>query len=155
MIEFSGYISGSAEKRLYEKSRNIAQGILLFAVLALLPPVIFFALKMKLWSLVCGYCSLFVIIPLLLRIPKSKKERMAMLPKRIYVEDEHIVCITGQYTESRMISDVKKVVDHGEFYELSFVFGKVSDKFICQKSLLMKGTLEEFEAMFGDKVYRK
>ena len=54
-----------------------------------------------------------------------------------------------------MISDVKKVVDHGEFYELSFVFGKVSDKFICQKSLLTKGTLEEFKAMFGDKVYRK
>ena len=155
MIEFNGYISGNAEKRFYEKSRNLVKTIFLGAALAMLPPIVFVAVKVKLWQIVCGYCSLFIIIPLLLRIPKSQKERLAILPKRIYVEEEHIVCITGQYTESKMITDVRKVVDHGDFYELYFVFGQVSDKFICQKSLLTKGTLDEFEALFDDRLFRQ
>ena len=154
MIEFNGYLSGAAEKRLYEKSRDLAQNLFLFAVLALLPMIIFWGIRMKSWQLVCVYCSLFVLIPLLVRIPKSKKERLAMTPKRVYVEEDHIVCITDQYTESRLICNVKKVIDRGEFYELYFPFGQISEKFICQKSLLSKGTLKEFEALFGDKIQR-
>ena len=43
--------------------------------------------------------------------------------------------------------------DH--FYFIKFPFGKYSDKFICQKSLLTQGTLEEFEALFEGKIERK
>ena len=56
--------------------------------------------------------------------------------------------------EYRNIEDVKCVRDFGEFYELVFPFGKISEKFICQKDLLSKGTLAEFEALFGDKILR-
>lgn len=152
MVEFNGYISGVAEKRFYEKSRDLAQNIFMFAVLALLPAIVFWGIRIKCWQLMCGYCSLFILIPLLVRIPKSKKARLSMTPKRVYVEEDHIVCITDQCSESRLVCNVTKVIDHGEFYELCFPFGQVSEKFICQKSLLSKGTLGEFEALFGDKV---
>ena len=36
----------------------------------------------------------------------------------------------------------------------SFIFGKISDKFICQKDLLTKGSLEEFERIFEGKIKR-
>ena len=155
MIEFDGYIFGAAEKHFFARSRNLAQNVLLFAVLALLPAVIRFAGKVGSWGWIAGYCSLFLLIPLLLRIPKSEKEKLTLIPRKIYVEDEYIVCIGEKYVESKLIADVAKVVDYGEFYELVFPFGKVSDKFICQKSLLTKGTLEEFEQLFDGKITRK
>lgn len=155
MIEFDGYIFGAAEKRFWARSRNLAQNVLLFAVLVLLPMVFRFAERVGSWVWIAGYCSLFLIIPLLLRIPKSEKEKRTLLPKKIYVEDEYIVCVGETYEESKLIDEVAKVIDHGEFYELVFPFGKVSDKFICQKCLLAKGTLEEFEQLFSGKITRK
>ena len=77
-----------------------------------------------------------------------------MLPKRIYTRDNHIVCVADKYTDSKLISDVTKVLDHGEFYELCFPFGKISEKFICQKSLLFKGSLGAFERLFKGKIVK-
>ena len=77
-----------------------------------------------------------------------------MLPKRIYTNGDHIVCVAEKYTDSKLIKDVKKVIDHGEFYELCFPFGKTSEKFICQKSLLSKGSLGAFERLFADKIIK-
>ena len=152
MIEFDGYIFGAAEKRFFAKSISLLQNIFLFAVFVFLPTVIRFSKQNGSWIWIAGYCSLFALIPLLVRIPRSKKEKRAMTPKRIYVEDDHVVCVAEQYVESRLISDAKKVIDYGEFYELVFPFGKISDKFICQKCLLTKGTLEEFEQLFSGKI---
>ena len=53
-----------------------------------------------------------------------------------------------------VIGDAKQVRDFGEFYEIVFLFGKISDKFICQKNLLTKGTLEQFESLFNGKLQR-
>lgn len=155
MIEFNGYISGNAEKRFYSKSRNIVQNAFLFAILLLLPVIVFVSYRMHSWAPLGCYCVIAILIPLSLRIPKSKKEKLAMLPKRIYVEGDCIVCVANQYSESRVIDDVKQVIDHGEFYELTFPFGKGSEKFICQKNLLSKGSLETFEALFKGKVRKK
>ena len=54
------------------------------------------------------------------------------------------------------INKIKQVVDYGEFYYVVFYMGML---FVigamCQKNLLTKGTLEEFEAKFVDKLVRK
>ena len=73
----------------------------------------------------------------------------------MYVDGDYIICIADKYTESRLINEVKSVLDYGEFYEIKFPFGRLSDKFICQKSLLSKGAIEEFEKMFQGKIKRK
>ena len=67
----------------------------------------------------------------------------------------HIVCIAEQYKESKPISDVSKVIDCGSYYDIRFPFGKLSDKFICQKDLLTKGSLEKFEELFEGKIRRR
>ncbi len=63
-----------------------------------------------------------------------------------------VICIADKYKECRKISDVKRVRDYGEFYELVFPLSKMSEKFICQKNLLTKGTLEEFKRLFRGKI---
>ena len=80
---------------------------------------------------------------------------MALLPQLIYTERETITCVSETYTEVAHINDVSKVVDHGDFYQLVFPYGKKTNKFICQKDLLTRGSLAEFEALFIGKIERK
>ena len=155
MIEFNGYISGTSQEFFLKKSRKIAQNLILFAVILLLPIFFVIAYQTKYWLLLGTYGTLIIAALLLVRIPKKVKNLQKVLPKKIYTEEEYIVCVADQYVEYRKISDVKTVVDHGEFYELVFPFGKVSDKFICQKSLLVKGTLTDFENMFEIDILKK
>ena len=152
MIEFNGYLTGSAEKHFFKKSCILGQNIMLVSVSLFLPPILSAGIQKRNWILIALYCSLFVIIPMLARIPKSKKEKLEILPKRIFTEGDSIICVAGKYTESRLIRDAKSVLDYGEFYEIVFPFRKISDKFICQKDLLCKGTLNEFELLFKGKV---
>ena len=152
MIEFSGYINGVAEQYFHNKGRKLGNSILLIPLLLFLPGVVVTAIRMQFWQMIVGYCLIITIIPLLTLIPKSKKERLSITPKKIFTEDDCIICIADKYTESRIISDAKQLRDFGEFYEIVFRFGKISDKFICQKNLLSKGTLEEFEKLFSGKI---
>lgn len=154
MIEFNGYLSGAAEEYFHKNSMVLGQRIVLICMALLLPAILRLGMRMGNYLIVGIYCSLFIIIPLLAHIPRSKKERKGITPKKIFTEDGYIVCVADKYTETKLIEDVKLLKDHGEFYELVFPFGKISDKFICQKSLLVKGTLAEFEELFTEKLVR-
>lgn len=156
MVEFNGYISGKSEKYYWNKSRRIVQICFLLAALVLLPMMVILSLNFKSWWILIAHCLLYFIgVPVLtIIIPIGKKQRFDFTPKRIFTNGDYIVCEGNKYKESRLIYDVRKVIDHGEFYELLFPFGKKSEKFICQKELLSKGTLEEFEALFIGKIQR-
>jgi len=155
VIEFRGYISGAAEKHFHNKARNFGQYILIASVLVFLPSIIHFSLQTKNWLLLSLYCTLFLIIPLSAYIPQSRQKRASITPKRIYTEEDTIVCVADKYVEYRLLSDVKQVRDFGEFYEIVFPFGKISEKYICQKDLLTIGTIEDFEKMFDGKIVRR
>ena len=155
MIEFNGYLTGKAEKYFKKRSRIIALKIVIYAILMFLPVIIISTMYTGLYAILGGYFAIIIALPLILFIPKSKKEQLSMLPKRIYVEDEHIVSISDQYEEIKKLCDVKAVYMYDDFYEIRFPFGKISEKFICQKSLLTNGTLKEFEKLFFGKLVDK
>ena len=155
MVEFKGQLTGAAEKRFLKRVADVGQFIFLAMSILISPVVIRLSIREQSMLPISVYLIFIVVILLIARIPKSKKEREAITPKRIYTEENKIVCVAERYVEYRKIADVKCVRDFGEFYELVFPFGKISEKFICQKSLLTKGTLKEFEALFADKMIRK
>ncbi len=155
MIEFNGYLTGFAEKHFFRKSRILGQNILLVSSFIILPAIVSVAIRIQNWTPILIWLFAFAGIPLIVMIPKGKKEKIQITPKRIYVEDEYIVCVADRYTESRLVSEVKTVRDFGEFYEMIFPFGRISDKFICQKSLLTKGSIQDFEALFSGKIVNK
>lgn len=155
MIEFSGYINGKAEKHFIKKARELGQNIISVVMLLLFPSACYFTIKAEDSLYIKLFLVLFIGLILIAYIPKGKKEQRALTPKRIFTDGESIVCVADKYTESRFVEDVKKVKAYDEFYELVFPMGKVSEKFICQKNLLSKGTLEEFEALFDGKIIRK
>ena len=154
MIEFNGYLSGNAEKHFFHKARDYAQTLLLVGAVFALPVAGILGAQMHTWIPLGVNGALFLIIPLLVRIPKGKREKISITPKKICIEDGYITCIADKYEECRSISDVKCVLDHGDFYELTFPFGKISEKFVCKKNLLTKGSIEEFEGLFENKIVR-
>lgn len=157
MCEFKGVISGEAEKFFIKKSRNMLLGFLALGFGAILPVFVYLSFTDQLWVLLLAYCSMFVFFSALTFLPLSKKRKDGILPQKIYTDsDNYIICILkGGHSDSRLIDDAKFLVDHGEFYEIKFPFGKVSEKFVCQKSLLVNGTLEDFESKFEGKIIRK
>ncbi len=152
MIEFDGYISGEAKKRFFEKERNLKQNALLLSLLLFLPSAVIYTIKTEYWLTLWLYILAVGVILLAVRIPKSDKEKEAITPKRIYVENENIICVTNKKKESRRIADIKEVLDCKTYYEIIFSLGKLSIGFICQKDLLTQGTFEEFESLFDGKI---
>lgn len=155
MIEFNGYLSGSAEKRWIRNNRVYTAKLLIISSCFVLPTFIIWGIKAENWLMVGMVTSLFLIFPSLVFIPQTKKDKHDLTPKNIVIyEDGYITSKMVRMAETKSFSDIKIIKDHGEFYELIFPFGKFSNNFICQKNLLIKGTLEEFEALFEEKIIR-
>ena len=153
MIEFSGYLSGEAEKHFWKKSKAFGMKLFLAAVIIVFPIVLHWTLQLQHYIALGIYgIALVAGVLLILLNPQSKKDKKALTPNRIFTDGETITCVTEKFTETKFIGDEKLVLDYGEFYELVFPFGKVSHNFICQKSLLTSGTLEEFEKLFEGKI---
>ena len=154
MIEFNGFLTGNAEKFLRKKDLAFGRICYLSAWLIVLPMIIYCSIKLQSWSILIMYGVTIGIAPLMKFFPQSEKEKRQLTPYLIYVEDGYIISKSEKNEEYRALQDVDVVYDHGEFYELKFPFGKVSNNFICQKSLLTKGTLEDFETLFADKIVK-
>ena len=52
------------------------------------------------------------------------------------------------------LDKVKTILDYGDWYYIIFKFGDMSNSWICQKDLIVKGTNEEFEKIFEGKIKR-
>ena len=152
MIEFSGYLTGKARQHFIKKSKQLGQRIIAIGCAFMFLPVLSFSIAAKSIVIAGLYLGIVLLFLFLTFIPYSDKKIKSILPNRIFLQEDCIVCIANSYTESKFIDDVKVVYDHGDFYELCFPFGKISEKFICQKDLLICGTLAEFEALFDESI---
>lgn len=155
MIEFNGYLTDDTEKYFYRKTVKFGQFIIVTSMALLLPGAIALAFYVgfDIFLKIFGGISAVLLITTI--IPKSKKGRHAYTPKRIFTDGESITCISDKYAETKFIEDAKIVYDKGEFYDIIFPIGNYSEKFVCQKNLLVKGTIEEFEALFEGKIERR
>ena len=70
------------------------------------------------------------------------------------LKDNVIKGITDEMTVHNNISNVIEVRDFEDYYEIVFPAIYIFSVYICQKNLLIKGTLEDFEALFEDKIVR-
>lgn len=154
MIEFNGYLNGAAEKHFWKKSRQFGRKMVVLSMSVFLAPVVYFTFRLHDWRILFAYIMIVGLIVLMTNLPPRKKDKMGMLPKKITIEPEdgYMTCIADQYVESKYVDDVDYVYDYGEYYDLMFPFGKYSEKFICQKDLLSKGSIEAFEDLFYGKI---
>lgn len=152
MIEFTGVITGEAEKYHRKKERRFGRNLLWLSMILVSPLAVTMCVLMHWWGMLIIYGALFCAVPLLCCIPQSKKEKQNVTPKRIYIIDDYMTAVCGTFEVYKNIKDARQVIDYGAFYDV--IFGIYSTKFICQKSLLTQGSLEEFEQLFQGKIKR-
>lgn len=156
MIEFDGYISGKAEKYFFKHE-------FLYVILGYLVPNSGLLILSILWGMRSGFwliaeiiASMYLAIPIICGILFSrKKSRKKMITKKIIIRDDLITAITDTQPLTKNVSDVKQVKEYRDFYAITFRFGNLSNTFICQKDLLVKGTLDEFDELFIEKLVLK
>ena len=154
MIEFNGYLSGSAEKHFKRQERKLTVVVLVTTFCIFLPVAIYLSLTTENLIFVLALVFGVLFMSVLLIFP-SKKVSKELLTKRIYTDEEFIVFETDKSEGYRRIEDASCVIDHGEFYEIVYPYGKKTNNFMCQKDLLCVGTIEEFELLFESKIIRK
>lgn len=156
MIEFCGELSSECKQYMIKnETKNAFIGALIVSVLF----SIIIIILAFLWEWIA---ILFIIIPILLVIfqiiPHTKKSLSLMIglivPKKLNISEGLIDIECERQSEIRSMSNVKKVLDLGEWYHIQFYFPK-SAHFVCQKDLITKGTIEEFEKLFEGKIVRK
>ncbi|MBR2876532.1 MAG: hypothetical protein IKC01_05295 [Clostridia bacterium] len=158
MIVFDGYLTGESKKFFINKYLN--NGGKFIAVLLSLTIPIWLYLSLQL----CGDDWFVPIVSLLILIPVSsfcsrffisKKEKERINLKKIVVKGDEIKLISDKSRLVNYISRVKAVYDYGEFYEIKFPAIYFTTICICQKDLLSKGSIEEFENIFSGKIVRR
>lgn len=157
MIEFNGYLTGSAQKYFCNQIVKLQQKLLI-PVLIIGYPALFLVFYLALDVIIDPISTIiyFILAIGVYMMPKiqTKKEKEKITPRRVYIENDMIISQSNATAESRVIEDVKEVRDYGEFYYFVFPSGKTSYRFVCQKNLLVKGSLDEFETLFAEKIKR-
>ena len=155
MIEFNGYISGNAEKQFVKSEFKLIMEFYWYSTAGLYVLSIVYAMRTDFWLIAQIFTCLYVLLPLCIAIVLNKKSRKKLLTKKVIIHDGLITAITDTQPLTKNISDVKQVNEYADYYKINFSFGNLSNVFICQKDLITKGTLEEFDELFADKLVIK
>ena len=159
MIVFSGDLSNNCKEFLLKDNAFCGFIISLISSLIGVAIVAAVALIFELWIVFIFLLPLLLMILLATLSPYLQREKTLKIitPSKI-VFDGQTGYMRVFLKESEVIikiplSKVKSVIDEKEWYFIKFFF-KLSG-FICQKSLITEGTIQEFEKLFEDKIIRK
>lgn len=153
MIKFKGDMSEKCKKQML--SRNQKSIVLVFSIISLIISIPFIILSITShWIYIVCIPGLVLGVMLISRSP-SKKDQNLIIPSEVIIKGEKIISKSDKFEHVRLISDVKQVIDEKEWYRLVFYYSSRNQYFICEKKLLVEGTIEEFEALFKNKLIRK
>lgn len=155
MIEFNGYITGTAEKYFKKKSIKLNLLIILFSSAVCLPCLLLINRLIYIEGLVPAvFVYSYSAMIIFLFGCFSKKFIKYTKPKRIIIESDNVICEIHKDKYKRRVNNVKCIYDFGDFYDMRF-FNCIDYKYICQKNLISEGSVEEFEALFEGKIIKK
>lgn len=152
MIEFNGKLVGEANVFFQKNFKKTI--IKLWLIMFILPlPGTISVSKMFDTNVIFLIHAIFsFILPLVLRFRNGRK---IVVTEKVYIGmDDNIVYKCGKILGSGKISNVKKVVDYGDFFYIQFPYQYLTSEVVCQKSNLAKGSVDEFEELFKDKLVR-
>lgn len=163
MIEFNGAISEKAQlDRLKRVDKNVMRvfivGLIIIWAILILSDLIFWNVLRELWK-EAVFCTVIMILSMLLMaiMPKKIALRFKIAPHIIITENDlslEMYSNGKQVWRTRKISKVKKVLDCGEVCYIIFKFGDITNSWVCSKSNIVNGTIDEFETLFQSKIVK-
>ena len=162
MIEFFGTLDEQCQKEINKRTRiMLAIVFTCFTVLlGIIPTVVLYIQQDEDFYEFFGLTVLLVIVSFIFWLPINvirKPPEGTSTDVLIQIDGSYIMRsgFGAVQTQKKPLSKVKKVIDVGEWYYVVFKGGSLNSAFVCQKNLLKQGTLDEFEALFEDKIIRK
>lgn len=153
MIEFRGELSKKNQKIMnkIQRQTSIFAGCEASLVLAIIITVLMVKVDIicAFGYIICGFVIAFSFLPV------PKKNWYLVCPQSVVIDDEGITSTGIKFSVYRLLSQIKRIDDCGDYYKFWFEFPHQSPYFLCQKDLIMQGSIEEFEEMFADKIVRK
>lgn len=150
MIEFKGKVTSKnaikTQVRMLKTLLIICFAIAMLFMLVLLGAHWFF--RTIILGMIPIIIVVFVIIP---------NKYVAFLPERLFIDtDEGTIVsqIAGMGETFKILDDVTKVEDHGDYYAFYFNNRISGLGFVAQKDLITQGTIEEFEEIFEEVLVR-
>ncbi|MBQ2710399.1 MAG: hypothetical protein IJF66_00445 [Clostridia bacterium] len=152
MIEFNGMPTGEVSKYVIKQNKKagwiggslggiVMLAAIIYAAVELQHPIVWLGLiVLALWFL------LIALQPFKKDIPKL------FATKFIILENGKIIAYAHDETHYSSINSVKRVLDVGNGYVFELL--DRNPFFHCQKDQIVKGTIEQFEALFKDKIVR-
>ena len=157
LIEFEGEISGECRKFMIKK-QVFLQALATFITALIISP---FGFVVYAFGTVKPMGLLIALTPFLLfgicLFPPTKKTQKKIFPNRVYFELEDEI-VTRECKSGEMFygfDKIREIKDYGEWYYLQFELFSRDPYFVCQKSLLTQGSIEQFEELFADKIIRQ
>lgn len=111
-----------------------------------------------LWGVFSNIYALLFLVPMLMVMifsGWSDKKIKTREPKSVTIYNDSIEMESDTKNELRYLDMVKSIKDYGEWYAFKFFLPNKSGYFICQKDLIVEGTIEDFEKLFEGKIVRK
>ncbi|MEG1609079.1 MAG: hypothetical protein RR348_04350, partial [Clostridia bacterium] len=99
----------------------------------------------------------FILISILILIPQINSPMKIInlyIPKKLTIDANIISLESEKTTVVKSVLKIKKIIDVGEWYQILFYFPYKDPYFICQKDLITKGTIEDFEKLFEGKIVK-
>lgn len=153
MIEFKGDLSES-NKRILGRIQLLISSIAGWITALLIAiPITFLAIRktplFALGYIICAMCGVFSSLPI------KNKYRELICPNSIIIGDDNMISSGEGFSKDRNLEDIKRIDDYGDHYRIVFSFPYQTPLFLCQKDLIVEGTIEEFEERFSDLIVGK
>ena len=148
MIEFRGTLSDTCTKEMMK--RETITKLIVFTPLGVAFALPFFIIGLFKEPMFHAFAALAFIICLCGAGPAPKNKYHTIFPTSVKIDGEDLSISGDGFFHERGMEQVKKVIDFGDWYQIVFYFPHKNLYFICQKDLIVQGTIQEFEELFGD-----
>lgn len=156
MIEFSGQLSQEGIDYIRQQTKQgwvrkrLLKGDLICLLLFTLPVVI-----LGIWISPWIFLIELGVAPLCIALCRNVNSCIYEPPVKIAVDDLYVEVFLAKSDFAVKTQDVEQVIDMGNFYYIEVGETVLNRQFVCEKQLLSKGTLEEFEKLFEGKLVRQ
>lgn len=159
MFEFYGKLSDEVLKKSSRQQNKFIS--ILFFIISLSSigiGVFFLIFDVSIFLKLLPATLLFIIITIALFLCPPKSAIYKFPRKIIFNFQENIIKQEIEQLNSkpyiRKLSDIKTIYNFKDYYFITFK-KDISDNLVCQKDLLVLGSLQHFENLFEDKIINK
>ena len=159
MIKFQGNVNTEVERYAIKRGRMLMSVMDFMAIILVSGTLLLLGFTSGiLIPFICGAAGGLgagICMIIFIHLPRYNTDYTNNCPDKVLIEDDRVsVYSRANNYACRKTEDIKTVLDFGNFYHIKFYF-PWDPNFICQKDLIVEGTLEEFEELFADKLVRK